>query len=509
LKNNAGSLYAHIIFYFIQLQRIKYMKKHSKRNRNMALELKASYRTVKITRKTMRPVQLKIAYVGGGSVGWAWLFMNDLAKEPNLSGEVALYDIDYPAAKLNEAYGNLLQSSKEAKTKWRYKAYKRPHHAFKGADFVIMSIQPGTFDEMEADIKIPEKYGLIYPVGDTTGAAGLIRALRTVPIYEEYAHMIKALCPRAWIINYTNPMSVCTRTLTKVEPSLKVFGCCHEVFGTQSLLGRLVAKHFRVEQPTREQLKVNVIGINHFTWINRATWQGHDLLPLLRKDIKKQIPFGRITKKSVMAKKSVFASHKNIAFELFHRYGILAAAGDRHLAEFVPGFLITDRDVFRWGIRKTPVPWRRRKVKRVRKQHAEQVKSGIPPEIVDSGEEGVYQIMALLGLTSFTTNVNVENRGQISNLPKRVCVETNARFSKNSITPVKAGPIPENLLGLMSAHIQNQEMIIDAALERDRSKAFITMFNDPTVTIPVDKAYKMFGEMVRATRKYLPGWKRI
>ena len=119
-----------------------------------------------------------------------------------------------------------------------------------------------------------EKYGLFFPVGDTTGVPGLMRCLRSAIIFKGFAHAIAEHCPEAWVINYTNPMTVCTRTLTKAEPGLKVFGCCHEVFGTQHLLAKLAQESLDLPNvPTRDEIRVNVSGINHFTWIDRADFQ--------------------------------------------------------------------------------------------------------------------------------------------------------------------------------------------------------------------------------------------
>jgi alpha-galactosidase/6-phospho-beta-glucosidase family protein len=131
------------------------------------------------------------------------------------------------------------------------------------------------------EIALAEEYGLFFPVGDTAGAPGLIRGLRSVPIYKEFAEAIAAFCPNAWVINYTNPMTICTRTLTRVVPELKVFGCCHEVFGIQGLLARIAGQYLNIEPPARSEIRVNVLGVNHFTWIDRANYQGHDLLDLL------------------------------------------------------------------------------------------------------------------------------------------------------------------------------------------------------------------------------------
>jgi hypothetical protein len=109
--------------------------------------------------------------------------------------------------------------------------------------------------------------------------AGFNRGLRSASP-EGFAYAIADHCPEAWVINYSNPMSICTRTLTKVEPGLKVFGCCHEVFGTQHLLAGLAQEALGLEKaPRRDDIRVNVSGINHFTWIDRADYRGHDSNP--------------------------------------------------------------------------------------------------------------------------------------------------------------------------------------------------------------------------------------
>ena len=211
---------------------------------------------------------LNIAYIGGGSRGWAWGLMSDLASEEKLSGTVKLYDIDLQAAKNNELIGNSISNLENVKGIWKYEAVNSLKEALTGADFVIISILPGTFNEMKSDVHTPEKYGIYQSVGDTTGPGGVIRALRTVPMYIEIAESIKEYSPDAWVINYTNPMALCTRTLYKVFPDIKVFGCCHEVFGTQKILAGMLHDMEGIETPERDEIKINVLCINHFTWID-------------------------------------------------------------------------------------------------------------------------------------------------------------------------------------------------------------------------------------------------
>lgn len=446
--------------------------------------------------------RINICYIGGGSVGWAHALMYDLALCEELSGEVRLYDIDYGRAQLNATFGNILQDHPDTVSKFKYRATKTLAASLRDADFVVCSITPGDLDDMARDIAIPAKYGILHPVGDTAGPAGYMRALRCCRLYAGVAKAIAEHAPTAWVINYTNPMTACTRTLTKVAPALKAFGCCHEVFGTQNLLTQLVEKHLRVPRPHRSEIKCDVTGINHFTWITRATWQDHDLYPVLRKHIQQRGVVRPYTKKEVLAQGNVFHNARQITYELFQRFGYLPAAGDRHLAEFVTGFLKDESEVYRWGIALTPVKWRKQRLAErlglMKKRAAGKAKI----EIKHSGEEGIDQIRALLGLKQLVTNVNVANRGQIPNLPLGVVVETNAAFLQDRVEPICAGPLPAPILGLVSRHVHNQELIVEAAIEADQDKALAAIASDPLVTIPLDDTWKMFQQMLAATKPW-------
>ena len=456
----------------------------------------------------MQPIELKIAYIGGGSREWARKLMFDLALCPHLTGQVALYDIDLDSARLNEQLGNWLQDQPDVVSRWRYVAVPTLEEALRGADFVVASIQPGTLECMAQEIAIAERYGLFFPVGDTTGAPGLVRGLRSATLSAGFAHAIAATCPNAWVINYTNPMTICTRTLTRVQPGLKVFGCCHEVFGTQRMLALLVSQHLGVSPvPSRDEIKVNVLGINHFTWIDRAYYQDIDLLDLVRKHITQPGVLRPYTREEVESWHDWFRSVEQVKFTLLQYYGILAAVGDRHLVEFLPGFIRSPDELFRWGVIRTPVAWRIDRWRNAPHKTRDLMAGREPLSLQTSGEEGVAQIRALVGLGDVITNVNVENQGQIANLPQRAVVETNARFSRDEVKPLVAGALPAGLQSLIAHHVSNQEMIVEAALARDKELAFQAVFNDPTNPLPVDRAWEMFNLMLQASRGFLPGWK--
>lgn len=439
---------------------------------------------------------LQIAYIGGGSRGWAWSFMSDLAAEPALSGTIKLYDIDHQAARDNETIGNRLCDREDVTGKWRYEAVPSLEAALTGADFVVISILPATFEEMYSDVHVPEKYGIYQAVGDTTGPGGIVRALRTIPMYVEIGEQIKQFAPDAWVINYTNPMTLAVRTLYEVFPEIKAFGCCHEVFGTQKLLAQAVEDILGEPRPHRDDIKVNVLGINHFTWIDKATYNGHDLFPVYAKFVEKYHEEG-------------FKGHQQVKFDLFRRYGIIAAAGDSHLVEFVPGkwYLKDKETAAAYGFRLKTVQARidqeqERLAKSKRLLNKEE-----EFELKASGEEGVRQIKALLGLGDIVTNVNTANKGQMPDMPEGAVVESNAIFSKDSVRPVLAGKLPTSVQNLVIRQVYNQETVLQAALERDLDLAFQAFMNDPLVTICLEDGKKLFNELIENTKEYLPGYK--
>jgi len=447
---------------------------------------------------------LKIAYIGGGSKGWAWGLMSDLATAGDMSGSVYLYDIDLEAAKANEIIGNKFNNLEEAVSKWNYYAVETIEEALTGADFVVISILPGTLDEMESDVHTPEKYGIYQSVGDSTGPGGIVRAMRTIPMYEGFARDIEKYCPDAWVINYTNPMTLCIKTLYRVFPKIKAFGCCHEVFGTQKILAKMLKETMDIDAP-RNEMKVNPIGVNHFTWVTSAQYKNIDLYPLY-KDFAEKHKEGLEQPGDDNWLNRVFRSAEKVKFELFRKYGIIAAAGDRHLAEFCPGkwYLESPERAEEMKFSLTPVSYRKNELYADRLEKSARLLSGEEDVAIrNTGEEGVDQMRALLGLGDFVTNVNVPNIGQIPNLPMGAVVETNAVFSADKVTPVCAGEVPTPIYSLISRVVGVQELTSEGIAERNLEKIFLAFANDPLVTCGLNDARKLFDEMVENTKEYL------
>ena len=453
--------------------------------------------------------ELIVAYIGGGSRGWAWGFMTDLAMDPDLCGTVRLYDIDREAAERNRIIGRKISADPRAVSPWSYEVSESLREALTGADFVVISILPGTFDEMESDVHLPERVGVYQPVGDTVGAGGFMRALRTIPMYVTIAGAIRDFAPDAWVINYTNPMSLCVRTLYEVFPAVHAFGCCHEVFGTQKLLCSMLETEEGIPGVRRQDLRTTVTGINHFTWITAASYGSLDLMPVYARFAEKYAANGYEAGQDTNWMNSHFNCAHRVKIDLFRRYGAIAAAGDRHLAEFVAPWYTKDPETVRsWKFSLTPVSWRKQDLKDRLARSDRLVSGEEAPALRPSGEEGHLLLKALLGLGDLISNVNVPNRGQIPDLPLGAVVETNAFFTRNRIEPMAAGATPAGILPLLTRHVLNQENTLQAALHCDRKLGFTTFMNDPQLSaVSPEDGEKLFSDMLKNQQAYLPaGW---
>lgn len=449
---------------------------------------------------------LEIAYIGGGSRGWAWTFMTDLSLEKQLSGTIRLYDIDHKASKINEKIGNDLRSDKKCVSDFNYRSVNTLKQALTGADFVVISILPGTFDEMGSDVHTPEKYGIYQSVGDTAGPGGYIRSLRTIPMFIEIAEAIKKYSPEAWVINYTNPMSICVKTLYETFPQIKAFGCCHEVFNTQEVLASILSKQLGIKNISRSDLYTEVIGINHFTWFTKASYKDIDIFPIYAEYVNSHFEEGyEFTSNNWM--NSVFSCAHRVKFDLFRKYHYIASAGDRHLAEFMPGdlYLKDPETVKKWKFTLTPISFRKQDLQErlARSERLYNNKEKI--KLKSTGEEGVQLIKALCGLKNKVSNVNLPNYAlQIANLPKDAIVETNALFTYDSVAPIYSGNMPEDIRQLTMPHINNHKLIYEACIEKDRKKVYKAFRNDPNINSRLDNRTirSLVDEMIDNTSKY-------
>ncbi|MFW5750525.1 MAG: alpha-galactosidase [Planctomycetota bacterium] len=450
---------------------------------------------------------VRIAYIGGGSRGWAQDLFCDLALHEALHGQIVLYDIDHPAAVANVARGEQVFTHPDARARFDLEVASELDAALEGADIVVISIEPGPIEAREADLVVPERYGILQAVGDTTGPGGILRAIRSCAPFVEFAEAIRRCCPAAWVFNYSNPMTLCTALLHAVFPGIKAVGCCHEVFGLQTWFQRRIPRWFDAPEPARNAVRLDVIGVNHFTWATAARWCGHDLMPLLAAEIDRRGYFDQLDRsgEEELDLSTSEGPNRFIGLDLFRRFGVPGAAGDAHLVEFVPWYCDSDASLQRLGVR-------RKTYARRLEMHAQKLQQ--PPvdhasPLKHSCEEGVETMAALIGREDFFTNVNVPNTGQMPWLPQGAVVEGNALVRADELVPTVPAPPPLPVQSLIRRVVDVQQAVLAGLLAEDNAAIEAALLCDPLVVrLRPDQVHRMWREMRAANAQWLPAWAR-
>jgi alpha-galactosidase/6-phospho-beta-glucosidase family protein len=435
----------------------------------------------------------KICIVGGGSYNWSPIVLRDIAAATDLSGDIVLHDINLAALEDIRQLGRKIMTI--AGADFTVEATTDLAAALRGAEFVIVTITTGGLEAMRRDLDIPRKYGIYQAVGDTVGPGGLSRALRNIPVIVEIARTIERVCPDAWLLNLTNPMTTLTRAVAKTT-GLKVIGLCHELFGVRATMKEMFAA-------SNDDMQMRVAGVNHLIWLLDLKIKGQDGFRMIREYLAggRQIP---VRTSGAAGPFPSFRDHWQVKLALFEIFGYLPAAGDRHVAEFFPYFLTDEHHAGAdYGVLLTEIDHRYQVARNAQASVRAWIESADPPPIKRSEEEVVDIIAAVANGRSLHTIVNLPNRGQIDNLPREAVVETMGMVGPNGAYGVSVGALPPGVLNTVHPHVLNQELIVDAALAGDRKLALQALINDPLVR-DFRTAPQMLDELLLAQAEYLP-----
>jgi len=436
---------------------------------------------------------VKIAVIGGGSYLWAFGFARQFVHSEQLTGvHLALTDKDSSALATIGAAARRYNSAHGSRIRVETTTELDP--ALDGADVVVVSISTGGLEAMRHDLEIPERYGIFHTVGDSVGPGGWLRAVRNIPVFHGFGERMKRLCPTAWMMNVSNPLSVLTRVPHR-NFGIKVIGMCPGVESAARRLATLAgaAKNSRLDYV--------VTGIDHGSWLTRLYADGLDVLQRL-KEMGYCRSDDRLPSQVVTADPLAEAAGLRAGFAVWREIGYLPSIGDRHTTENWPWFLAGEPNL-PFGLKRTSIAeraaWRLDRQEQMRRY----VETGDEKLLGSQGHGDdpiVTLIEALSGKRSFLYGANYANVGQIPGLPEGAVVETRCLFDAAGVHPL-CSPMPDVLKTLVLPQVLRQEAIIDIALSGSFDELSALVMTDPLCSrLKMGQCRQMVREMLLANQ---------
>ncbi len=360
-----------------------------------------------------------------------------------------------------------------------------------GADAVVSTIGVGGRKAWEKDVAIFRQFNVYQSTGDTYGAGGVSRALRTIPPLVEIARDIKKYCPNALFINFTNPMTVNVWAVSKEVPDVNVAGLCYGVTWYQHYLAKLIGMPW-------DELSCRAIGVNHFTWITDLTYRGETVWPQVRKVMEE-----------------VGAELGNpYTWELFRMFDAFPCVGDGHICEFVPGwqgegayygktFGTTFHDFENYAAGFDVVFEEMADQAYGRAPIIKRAENPSEKDIFKDEDLFIDVLNAAMGEDEIFRTVNLPNLGQASNLPKGAVLEATTLINGDGFQPLAFGDLPLGITAIMSRILTTQELTVEASLKADRKLAIQALVAGETVRTEAE-AEAMMDVILETHCDYLP-----
>ena len=437
----------------------------------------------------------KVVLVGAGSASFGPSTISDLFLSETLTGStIVLHDIDKD--KLEMMYELSLKENEMRNNKFNIERTTKRTDAFKGADFIISSIEVGDrFPLWRQDREIPRKYGSTQILGECGGPGGTFHAFRIIPPIVEIVQDAEKICPNAFFINFSNPMSRVCLAIKRSTQNLKFVGLCHQIGFFNLHLPKMLDMSLK-------DLKMTVVGLNHFGFLlGLEDWNtGRDIMP-------------QFHSKAM----NYFLQHEDrymfstLTFEVYKKFGYFPHAGDNHLGEYIQfGEEFTkEQDMLDWIDRTEEFGdaiYHRFSNGYKRLKKGRYSKKGILLK-VPSGERAVPIIEEILtDKKKYESSVNIPNDGLIDNLPQDLVIEGPAIVDKEGVHGVKIGNIPKNIAALLRIEATIQDLCIEAVLKKSKELAIAALAVDPNVG-SFEKADNIFNEMYSLQKEFLPRFK--
>ncbi|MFI7695365.1 6-phospho-beta-glucosidase [Nonomuraea sp. NPDC049655] len=415
---------------------------------------------------------MRLAVIGGGSTYTPELIdgFARLRDELPLT-EIALIDPD--ATRLDLVAGVSRRMLRRAGHPAKVIATADVAEGVAGADAVLFQLRVGGQAARNVDETLPLECGCVGQ--ETTGAGGLAKALRTVPVVLELAEQVRAHAPDAWIVDFTNPVGIVTRAL--LDAGHRAIGLCNVAIGFQ----RRFARHLGVPP---ERVALGHVGLNHLTWERSVVVDGVDVLPRLLAEHGQEL-----------------ADDIGLPVGLLRR---LQAVPSYYLRYFYAHDLVVSEQRAK--------PSRAAEVAAMEQQLLELYADpavDTKPELLDKrggayySEAAVALIASLLGDRGDVQVVNTRNDGTLPFLRDEAVIEVPARVSASGAAPLPVDPVEPLYAGLIANVSAYEELALDAALHGGADRVRNALLANPLIGQEA-VADELTGLLLAANERYLP-----
>ena len=436
----------------------------------------------------------KITFIGAGSTVFAKNLLGDILSFPEFAdATISLMDINPDRLRTSEIVAHKVADFFGAKPKIEATLDRR--QALDGADYAISMFQVGGYKPGTViDFEVPKKYGIRQTIADTLGIGGIMRGLRTIPVFLDICKDMEELCPDVMFLQYVNPMAMNTWAINRAS-KIRTVGLCHSVQGTAEALAEDIGVPYN-------EINYVCAGINHMAFYLRFERNGEDLYPHIRQTMEAK-SYGRRYRE--------LADH--VRYEVLRRMGYFVTESSEHFSEYVPWFIKRDQPDL---IEQYEIPideYMRRSEDQIAEWESE--RAALERGELDEARYERSQEYGSLIIHSMETGEprvvygNVSNHGLIDNLPQGCCVEVPCLVDKNGLQPTKIGVLPPHLAALMQTNINVQSLVVEAALTGKREHIYHAAMLDPhtAAELSLDQIWSLVDELLEAHGDMLPEYR--
>lgn len=462
---------------------------------------------------------MKIVVIGAGSAIFGTGTLATLIRSTALRGaELALCDLNAPM--LETMHQLAERMNREWNAGMHITANTERRQLLANADYVIVCIQVGPREVVwRQDWEIPLRHGVRQPYAENSGPGGFAHTCRNVPEMLAIARDMEELCPNAWLLNFTNPLSRLGMAVNRYS-NIQCVGLCHQYRWAYAIVAAVLADEFGIDTPNGDHFHVHTdapnvpailqmihageqrfnilsVGINHFAWIYSLTHRqtGEDLYPLFRQKYLHR--FRR--------------DFEPMTRELFNIFDLCPTAGDTHLVEYLA-----------WTHDPITKPWEkydlklqswegnieRRRTVRARAERMAAGQESIEP-LLQVHSEGAVEIIEArqTDANAYMPALNIPNQGSLPGLPDWAIVEAPAVVNRLGVHGVTMPALPPALTELCRREVALASVVIDAAVSGDRNLALQALLLDPMIN-DIERARAILDDFLTEFAPWLPQFAR-